>query len=131
MKNQNLLIQLVRFAVVGVIAAIVDVGTLFIFREKLGIDVLISSALSFSISVVVNYILSMAFVFHGGKQTKGKEFVIFVLLSVGGLGINQFIMWLGTEFMAFYYLWVKIFAMIFVPVYNFITRKIFLEDKNR
>ncbi len=131
MKNKGLLMQIMRFAVVGVIAAIVDVGVLILLKECAGIGVLVSSALSFSASVVVNYILSMTFVFEGGKQTRVKEFVIFVLLSIGGLGINQFIMWLGAEVMSLYYLGVKIFAMIFVPVYNFITRKIFLENKSK
>ena len=36
---------------------------------------------------------------------------------------------IGTGFLAFYYLWVKVFALIFVTMYNFITRKIFLEKK--
>jgi len=33
--------------------------------------------------------------------------------------------------LSFYYLSVKMFAMIFVPVYNFITRKLFLENKEK
>ena len=37
--------------------------------------------------------------------------------------------WIGTEIMTAYYLWVKAFALVFVPIYNFITRKIFLEKK--
>ena len=37
--------------------------------------------------------------------------------------------WIGTEIMTAYYLWVKVFALVFVPIYNFITRKIFLEKK--
>ena len=45
--------------------------------------------------------------------------------SIGGLLLNQFIMWLGTEIMTAYYLWAK----VFVPIYNFVTRKIFLEKK--
>ena len=60
-----------------------------------------------------------------------KEFIIFVILSTGGLLINQGIMWLGVNFFEIYYLAVKIFAMIFVPVYNFVTRKIFLEKTKK
>lgn len=85
--------------------------------------------MSFSVSVVVNYVLSMLFVFKGRGDSKVKEFVIFVALSIGGLMLNRVIMWIGTRFLSHYYLRVKIFAMIFVPVYNFVTRKIFLEKK--
>ena len=81
------------------------------------------------ISFIVNYILSMLFVFKSKESSKLKEFLIFVILSVGGLLLNQLIMWIGTEIMSFYYLWVKVFVTFFVPLYNFVTRKIFIEKK--
>lgn len=121
--------QLLRFGVVGIIAAFVDVGVLVVLKELLHIDVLISSAVSFCVSVTANYLLSMKFVFKGKNQSKLREFVIFVLLSIGGLCLNQIILWLGVTYTAVYYLLVKLFAMIIVPIYNFITRKIFLESR--
>lgn len=124
-------LQLFKFGIVGVIAAIVDVGVLVALRELLHMEVLLSSAISFSVSVTVNYILSMSFVFKGKKQSKIREFIVFVLLSIGGLCLNQLILWIGTEFTDIYYLVIKILAMIIVPVYNFITRKIFLESKEK
>lgn len=129
-KLKKTIFQLIKFGIVGVVAAIVDVGVLVALRELLKLDVLLSSAVSFSVSVVVNYFLSMRFVFKGKKQGVLREFVIFVVLSVGGLGLNQLIMWLGVKFLPLHYLGVKLFAMIFVPVYNFVTRKIFLEEKD-
>ena len=121
--------QLFRFAIVGVIAAIIDMGVLVVLKEFLFFPVLIASAISFTASVIVNYLLSMAFVFKSKGENKIKEFVIFVLLSIGGLGLNQLILWLGVTFTTTYYLIVKILAMIIVPIYNFITRKLFLEAK--
>ena len=129
MKLKQLIIQLVKFGFVGVIAAAIDVGVLVLFTEVFGADVLISSGISFCVSVIANYILSMKFVFKSKGQSKLKEFTVFVLLSVGGLCINQFIMWLGTEKFSFYYLAVKLAAMVIVPIYNFITRKVFPEKK--
>ena len=123
--------QLFRFAIVGVIAAIIDVGVLVLLKELLFVPVLIASALSFTASVIVNYLLSMAFVFKSKGQNKLKEFVIFVLLSIGGLGLNQLILWLGVAFTTTYYLAIKILAMVIVPIYNFLTRKIFLEKKEK
>lgn len=129
-QMKELLIQLIKFGIVGVVATIIDFGVLMLLTEIGGADVLVASAVSFSVSVVVNYILSMLFVFKGGNGNKVKEFFIFVLLSIGGLIINQFVMWIGTEIFSLYYLWVKIFACVFVPVYNFVTRKILLEKDN-
>lgn len=128
-KGRLKMLQLIKFCVVGVIAAIVDVGVLVILKELLHTDVLVASAVSFSVSVIVNYLLSMAFVFKSKKQNKVLEFVIFVLLSVGGLLLNQLVMWAGVEFTSINYLAIKIFAMVVVPAYNFITRKIFLEQR--
>ena len=126
---KKLIIQLIKFGIVGVIATVVDFGVLMFLKELMHIDVLVASAVAFSVSVIANYILSMLFVFKGSESGKLKEFIIFVALSIGGLLINQFIMWIGTEMLAVYYIWVKIFACIFVPIYNFVTRKICLEKK--
>ena len=124
-----MVLQLIKFAIVGVIAAFVDVGVLVALKELLNFDVLIASGISFCVSVTVNYILSMTFVFKSKKQSKLKEFITFVLLSVGGLCLNQLTLWIGTNFTTVYYLIIKFLAMVIVPVYNFITRKIFLESK--
>ena len=126
---KKLIIQLIKFGIVGVIATLIDLAVLMVLKEILYIDVLVASAAAFLVSVIANYILSILFVFKSGKNSKVKEFVIFVVLSIGGLLLNQFIMWIGTEIMTIYYLWVKVFALVFVPIYNFITRKIFLEKK--
>ena len=126
---KKLFIQLFKFGIVGVVAAIVDVGLLTLLAEKFGVDVLISAAISFSVSVIVNYICSMKFVFQGKKQNKWKEFIIFLVLSMGGLLLNQLIMWFGVKWFSSHYLLVKVLAMLIVPIYNFITRKIFLESK--
>ncbi|MBO5453241.1 MAG: GtrA family protein [Clostridia bacterium] len=124
-----MIVQLIRFGIVGVIAAVLDVGVLVILKELLHMDVLLASMISFCVSVTANYILSMAFVFKSKNQNKIKEFIVFVLLSIGGLCLNQLILWIGVNFTSVYYLVVKFIAMVIVPVYNFITRKIFLEEK--
>ena len=126
---KKLIIQLIKFGIVGAVATVIDLGVLMLLKEIIQLDVLIASAVSFSVSVIANYILSMLFVFRGSESGKAKEFIIFVALSIGGLLLNQLVMWLGAEVMAIHYLWVKVFAMLFVPVYNFVTRKIFLEKK--
>ena len=101
---KKLIIQLIKFGIVGVIATIIDFAVLIFLKEVFKADVLLASALSFAVSVVANYFLSMLFVFKGNKENKVREFITFVLLSIGGLLINQFVMWLGTEIFTLYYL---------------------------
>ena len=121
--------QLIKFGIVGVIATLIDLAVLMLLKEFMHIDILVASAVAFSVSVIANYILSMLFVFESSGNSKVKEFLVFVVLSIGGLLLNQFIMWLGTEILAVYYLWVKVFACVFVPIYNFVTRKNIFGEK--
>lgn len=125
---KKLMTQIVKFGFVGVLSFLIDYGILIFLTEVIGIHYLISSGISFSVSVIVNYILSITYVFDSNKDNnKIKEFVIFVVLSIGGLVINQIIMWLCVDLMDIYYMISKIGATAVVMVYNFITRKIFIE----
>lgn len=136
--SPQLVKQLLRFAAVGFSAFLIDYGFLYVFTDLCGINYLISSALSFSLSVVFNYIMSIVWVFDVGKnRNKTRDFIVFVALSAVGLLINQGMMWAGVELFPWpsglqthAYLIVKLFATAVVMVWNFITRKLFLERKN-
>ena len=120
--------QIARFGVIGVLAFAIDYGFLYAFTEWLGIHYLISSVLSFSISVIFNYIASVLWVFDVKQETsKTRNFILFIVFSVIGLGINQLVMWLGVESLGLHYMLVKIFAAAVVMVWNFVTRKKMLE----
>ena len=125
---KKLFVQLFRFGLVGGLCFLIDYGLLALLTELLHINYLISSAISFSVSVTVNYLLSMYFVFESKEDTsRMRELVLFVALSIVGLGINQVLMWLGTEVAGVHYLLTKLAATAIVMVYNFITRKLLLE----
>ena len=127
MKNK-LFKQIFKFGIIGGLAFIVDYVILIICKELLNISVLLSAAIAFTISVIFNYILSIKWVFDVDKdKSTKKNFIIFIVLSVVGLGITELIMYLGSDILKINYLIVKIFATAVVMVFNFITRKIFLE----
>lgn len=127
---KKLIGQIIKFGMVGIICTLLDYGLMILLIEGVGMRYLISSGMSFSISVVVNYILSLKFVFDtGSDQNKRLEFLAFLVLSVVGLGINQVLMWICVEKFHVYYMISKIGATGVVMVYNFITRKLILEKK--
>lgn len=131
-NKRNLLLQILRFTLVGGSAFLVDAGLLFILKEFAGINYLISGAISFTASVIYNYVLSIKWVFDiKAHRDKTQEFIIFVLLSLIGLALNQFFMWLFVELFYIHYMISKVFATSIIMVYNFVTRKIFLEKKKR
>ncbi len=119
--------QIMRFGIVGLIATIIDYVLLYFFTDFLNVHYLISAVISFSISLIVNYYLSIKWVFYMTKKQTYKELFLFAFLSLIGLIINELILYLGTELLNIYYMVCKIGATIIVMVYNFITRKIFIE----
>lgn len=126
---KKLINQILKFGVVGGIAFVIDYGILFLLAKVIGLNELISAAISFIISLTFNYFLSTKWVFEAKKQTP-KEVIIFVLLSVVGLSINEVLIYLGTKKLGIDVMIVKLFATAIVMVYNFITRKLILEKHN-
>jgi len=127
-KNNRLFIQIFRFCFVGGIAFIIDYGVLIFCKEVLHFSVLISAGLGFCISVIFNYWASIKWVFDVNKENNSKKnFALFILFSVIGLILTEIMMYLGTDVLKINYMIVKIFATIIVMIFNFITRKMFLE----
>ncbi|MCH4183912.1 MAG: GtrA family protein [Eggerthellaceae bacterium] len=125
---KKLIAQLMKFSVVGVIAFIIDYGLLVFLTECFHIDYLVSATISFVVSVIFNYLASMRYVFtHKENMSRTREFVIFVVLSAVGLVINDVCMWAGVELLFVDYRITKLFATAIVMVWNFVTRKIFLD----
>lgn len=120
--------QFMKFGVVGIIAFVIDYGLMVALTELAGVEYLVSATISFIVSVVFNYFASMRYVFtHKEGLSRRREFVIFVVLSAIGLGINDGLMWVGTSLFGISYLITKVVATAIVMVFNFVTRKKFLD----
>lgn len=135
--------QIIRFGIVGFICFFIDFGITAGLANFFGVHYLISKFLGFVISAIVNYLLSIKFVFTQKKEMdKKKEFTVFIILSAIGLLINEVVMYIcidgiyvhSDKLQSFISdgLMVSIASVIatgIVMVYNFISRKLFLERK--
>ena len=127
-KQEKLLIQIFKFCIVGGIAFVIDYLSLIICKEVFHLNTLLAAAIAFTISVIYNYLASIKWVFDVNKEKDSKtNFIIFIVLSIVGLIITEIIMWFGTDVLNISYLIIKIVATAVVMVFNFITRKMFLE----
>lgn len=125
---KKLIAQFMKFGIVGVIAFVIDYGVMIFLTEVFGVPYLISTTISFVVSVIFNYFASMRFVFkRKDDMSRRREFIIFIVLSVCGLGINDLLMWLMVDSLYIDYRLSKIVVTVVVAVWNFVTRKIFLE----
>lgn len=145
-KKKKLLEQIIKFALVGGTSFVIDfIITMIVSAvlRKMGLDIAaaatVGSVFGFCISLIYNYIMSMKFVFaRKDDMNRGAEFLIFLVLSVIGLGINTLIMNVGVKVVVslidldanLVTAGVKMFATGVVMVYNFISRKLTLEKKN-
>ena len=128
---KKLISQIIKFGFVGFLCFFIDYGIMVFLTEALKINYLISSGCSFSVSVIVNYILSIKFVFDADRDAnKVKQFLVFLIFSIGGLIINQIVMWVAVDLLGIFYMISKIGATAIVMVYNFNTRKLFIEKKS-
>ena len=126
-KYRKIINQILKFGVVGGIAFLIDYGLLYFLTEYIHIYYLISSIISFTVSLIFNYILIIKWVFDVTKKQTYKEVIIFVILSIIGLGINQLVMYIGVDKLSIHYMLIKLLATIIVMIWNFVTRKIFIE----
>jgi len=130
-KYKALFLQIFKFGLVGGSAFIIDYGIMILLTDVLHINYLVSTTMSFSVSVIYNYILSTKWVFDDTKKHSGAEkFVVFLILSIIGLGINELLMYLSVDKLAIDHKLAKIGVTAIVMVYNFITRKLFLESRS-
>ena len=131
MNLKALVEQFLKFGVVGALAFVIDYGVLMLLSQVVGWDPVISSVFSFVISLVFNYVASMRFVFERREDlSRRREFTIFVVLSVIGLLINSACMWAGTAAFGDGALSVtvtKVAATVIVAIWNFVSRKRWLE----
>lgn len=127
-KTRHLLVQIFKFGIVGVVATFIDFIVLYGLKELFSFPVLVANTLSFSVSVLYNYWASKTFVFDVDvNKNQLRNFFIFIICSVIGLILNDWIVWFLTERFLLYYLYSKVIATLIVMIFNFITRKKFLE----
>lgn len=121
-------VQFLKFAVVGIISFVVDWALLVALTELFSINYLVSTTISFVVSVALNYALSLKYVFpHRSDMSRTREFTIFAILSAIGLGLTDVCMFVGVTMLNIAYQAMKVIATFCVTWYNFFTRRKFLS----
>ncbi len=152
---KDLFWEIFRFLLVGGTATLVDYAVFYLFRQWLfpqnlfywsgwnTVSLIIATAFGFCVGLIVNWILSVKFVFRAVKDkeeaSSKKSFWIFALIGVIGLGITELgivllvhilpeITLFGvTEFLLPWDEWLsKILMTCIVLVFNYVARKTFI-----
>lgn len=154
-KFKILACEFLRYGIVGGIAFLADFGSLYLSKEYIfynqpNYGIYLATALGFILGLIVNYSLSLKFVFTQAKdQGKGrdlKSFAIFAIIGIIGLGLTELGMYLGCDLfksqldsllaslenglgydlVKFGYLMVKCVVTAIVLIWNYAGRKIII-----
>lgn len=124
-KTNNSFIQFIRYFFVGGIAAVVNIGSLFIFTDLFDINYIISNIFAFILGLITNYCLSKKFVFtNDNSMNKVFEFITYAVIGVLGLGIDTLMLWIFTNKFKIYYMISKIISTMITFIWNFVARKL-------
>jgi putative flippase GtrA len=120
----SLLQQFSRYLVVGGLAFVIDFGLLYLLTEFAGLHYLISAAIAFLFGLLTNYCLSRLWVFdRRTMENVAMEFVIFAVIGIVGLGLNEVILWFVREKIHFHYMLAKAVSTGILLIWNFGARK--------
>jgi len=141
-RSKKTSVQFVRYIFVGGAAAAVQYLILIILAEAFSVNKVAAAAAGFIGGLVVNYIISVRWVFEGsGGKSKAAEFTVFSLIGVVGLLINELFIWFFDVILSDknmfggiiptdkYYLAGQLIATAAVFFWNFFARKILLYSK--
>lgn len=131
--------EIIRFGGAGGISFAIELGVFMLLKQQLNVDTLIATPISFTVSVIVNYLLCVLWVFRGTKNQTKKSKIAFFLSSLIGLALNEILMLLfrltwgedlviitiGTFVLKIYVL-NKIISTCLVMVWNYFTKRLIL-----
>ena len=132
-NKRNIVGQFLRYFVTGGLAFIVDFGVFSLALYYFNIHYLVANLIGLMAGNVVNYLLSLGWVFSAEKRKMEKhrllEITVFVIISLVGMGLNELLMYLFVDMLFVQEMLSKIAAAIIVLVYNFLARKYILFYK--
>lgn len=131
--NQNIVGQFLRYFVTGGLAFVVDFGVFALAFYYFDVHYLLANLIGLMGGNVVNYLLSIGWVFSAEKRKMEKhlvmEITVFVIISLVGMALNEFLMYLLVGLLLIQEMVSKIGAAIVVLLYNFLARKFILFKK--
>ena len=121
--------EVIRFALTGGVCFLVELAVLILLKGKFGVDTLIATPIAFLVSVILNYLLCVVWVFRGTKNRGTGAKAGFLITSLIGLGLNELIMYCACELVGLHYMISKLLSTALVFFWNFFARKLTLFYK--
>lgn len=123
----NKILKFIKYFVVGGFAALVNITIFFIFAKLLQMNYFVVGALAFIIATLINYALSVRYVFKSGVRfSKKHELLWTYVISVIGLVGNEIILYLLINLLHIEIMASQVIAIGAVFLWNYIARNSFV-----
>jgi dolichol-phosphate mannosyltransferase len=119
--------EYIKFATVGLLGTIINLGLTFFLTEEFKIYYIISASMAFVIVVTFNFTLNKVWTFKEGLRSRVlSKYVKFVLISLLALSLNLSMLFLLTDYFKFHYLISQLMAIQIASFINFGGNKIWI-----
>jgi putative flippase GtrA len=120
MIDRMIIIKFLKFCAVGFSGMLIDFGTTWFLKEKVRINKYIANSTGFILAATSNYIWNRVWTFQSENDQIAVEYLSFILISVAGLGINNFVIFLLNDKLKINFYLSKLIAIGVVTIWNFL-----------
>ncbi|NDK08396.1 glycosyltransferase [Candidatus Gracilibacteria bacterium] len=113
----------IKYGIVGLSGTAIDIGSLYIFVDLLGINLYIGVTLSFILAVINNFLLNKIWTFRDKSIKYKRQFAKFFIVSIIGFSLTMACMYVLVDILQIYYIYSKIITSIIVVLWNFLGNK--------
>lgn len=121
----TILLRFIRFGIVGASGMVVDFGVTWLCKEKLHWNKYISNSLGFILAATNNYIWNRLWTFQSTSDAVAREYTLFFIIALIGLGLNNGIIYLLHERLHLNFYLSKLIAIGCVMIWNFVMNYVF------
>ena len=119
-----------RYVVVGSTGAVADWLIFAFLLYVVELHYLLAGTISFVIATLINYLLSLMWVFEGGRHARHKEVTLIYLASGVGLLINLAALFMLYEWLDLHVFAAKVLASLSAFVWNFSARYFWIFERD-
>lgn len=119
-----------RFTIAGFSFALLDLLFLYLLVEYFHIYYLMATTISFSIITFAGFFIQKKFTFRDKSGIYVKQIIFFALISIIGLLLNTFFMYIFTSLLGLWYIFSNIITKMVVLSWNYFGNK-YITFKNK
>lgn len=113
--------KFVKFCIVGATGVGVDFGFTYISKEIIKIPKYIANAIGFTAATTTNYYFNRVWTFHSNDPEIFTEYSLFFFVSIVGLAINTFVLWMFVSKWKKRFYFSKLYAIGVASIWNFLA----------